>query len=1112
MGHSSTTTNTSTSRGFRRLLLALLIGVICLLVLVSGLLLFVRFGVDGERLAAFAMPKAEAALGKRIEYASMRLEWLTGTMARVSLTDVRISDRKLPHTWVRLASAVFEMDLLSLLKGTIGIQLARLTEPVVFIPPGSSWAQQAPAETSGTRRGPPVLLAPVVERLEITQAKVVLGSPENARGEARTLLSNIDITGTQLSPFGVSNFSIRGIAPAGDHDGSFHLSGSASATPLSAKEWKGDVRALVSDFPLSTVRVVASRFGRDLPITEGLLNLDLAFKGEPSHFDLSCDTGLSKLVVAPGRVFLRKVPVESARFRGTANRTGDTLLINLSEIAVPGLSLAAEAKVAPLDSPDAMLTVTLKKADLELSSIFPFIPLNLLRPEDRDRLKEAGLTGHIVLTGGQWSGKLADFVERFNQGTILLDALLDKVSGFIPGVGLRVANATGQIRYSADEVLFRSVSLTVGSSPIVLNGWIQNLQTKPKIDLFLNMTAQAQDLSPILESPVLRQRLEPWLGFVTEPTGSISLTLDIKGDLYRPDMKGRLQVDDVGCRVKGLPLPVKKLAGTINFRRSEAVFSEVRGQMGDSPFELSGSVSPDSVEVTADGKFNPVDIKPWIPASWGLSGNVPVSVTLKGKNPSLNFSFNADLKANGLRAGSFIDKRPGVPLRIEASGTRDSQGISVEEAYLVFNQTRISAKLNMNDRGSIALFVNLPPRGIQTDDIVRLTDPQLDLQPGGRLEGDAVIKSSTENPGDASIEANLTLSHVTLRLPGMYKRTEGLTGTIFRRAKSVNITIERARVGSSLIQGTMAIADLETPKLDINLESPFLDTTDFTAPAGVIPKMTWGEWIRLSPLITFLARSRGTGTIKIVKGKTAVRTFSNFEAHLEGANGLIRATKWQMGYADGIIRGSALFDIRNTTQKPLAIDFQGDHLRMERVLPSDPDRMRIESDMVTEGHMEWKLGNTSPENNGMYKTGTIEVRLHDGVIHRFEVLSKIFSLINLGSLVRGRLPDVISQGLSFQRLTWRMEVFDTKWKIKELKLLSDAARIDSSGMYFSGQDRLDFKVDVSPLVGLDALVSGLFGNLLTNDGKILTTTFRVRGLYGSPDVRLEPFESLSQGN
>jgi len=355
-----------------------------------------------------------------------------------------------------------------------------------------------------------------------------------------------------------------------------------------------------------------------------------------------------------------------------------------------------------------------------------------------------------------------------------------------------------------------------------------------------------------------------------------------------------------------------------------------------------------------------------------------------------------------------------------------------------------------------------------------------------------------------------------LHIPGFHKRTEGITGSIHRRAKSMNVNLERAKVGSSLIKGTMSIADFDNPKVDITLESSFLDTTDFTAPPGTIPKLTWGEWIRVNPVFRFLAKSRGIGLVKITKGKTELRTFSNFQAQFEGANGIIRSPKWQMNYADGTVRGRALSDIRLSTQTPLTLDFQADQLKIDRVMLSDSNRIKVEGDMLAEGHMEWHLGNINPENNGMYKTGTVEVRLHNGVIHRFDILSKIFSLVNLGSILRGRLPDVISQGLPYQRLTWKMEAFDNKWKIKDLKLEADAARINATGMYFSGQDRVDFKVDVSPLVGLDTIVSGLFGNLIAKDGKILTTSYRVRGLSSSPDLRMElrsePLETDKAGN
>jgi hypothetical protein len=172
---------------------------------------------------------------------------------------------------------------------------------------------------------------------------------------------------------------------------------------------------------------------------------------------------------------------------------------------------------------------------------------------------------------------------------------------------------------------------------------------------------------------------------------------------------------------------------------------------------------------------------------------------------------------------------------------------------------------------------------------------------------------------------------------------------------------------------------------------------------------------------------------------------------------------------------------------------------MERMmLSADPDKVRVGGRVLTEGHIEWKLG-PGKENHGLHKTGTVEVSVKDGVIYRFEILSKIFSMVNLGSILRGRLPDIISQGLPFYRLTWSMDVFNDKWKVKDLKLLSDSARMDASGMYFSGQDRMDFKVDVSPLVGIDTIVSGLFGN----EGKTLTATVRVRGSPEDPDVRLE---------
>ena len=100
-----------------------------------------------------------------------------------------------------------------------------------------------------------------------------------------------------------------------------------------------------------------------------------------------------------------------------------------------------------------------------------------------------------------------------------------------------------------------------------------------------------------------------------------------------------------------------------------------------------------------------------------------------------------------------------------------------------------------------------------------------------------------------------------------------------------------------------------------------------------------------------------------------------------------------MKFAEGTLRGNALFDIKANTKKPLELEFQGDNLKIQRILVDDPEKVSLEGSLLLDGHLEWNT-TAKKENNGIYKTGAMEARLRDGTIHRFEILSKIFSLIN----------------------------------------------------------------------------------------------------------------------
>jgi len=1090
----------------RRIAGVALLFVLCLVLIGAGLACFVRIGFDGNRVARLLLPRLGAALDMSISYSSAQLTWISAGTGMITLGDLKIADPKDRAVLLHVPTTQIEVSFSRILSRTILLSHVRLIHPTLIVDSKPRDAELAPESPSRGMRS--LYFFPVITGLDLVDGQVLVREAREKAKAGSAILSGIHLRASEISLFGIKGLDARGYARGGQQAGTFEISGALESTSLEGREWQGKVSVRLSSFPVGSLHALVGHFGYDFPLTAGTTDFTGQVGGKTGNWKASADLNLHRAVVSPNGMFLKPVLIEAAATRFSAELVNDVIQLGFSEVGLPGMQIAGEVTAGDIWAADPSLTIALRKADLNLERLSPFIPVSFMRKEDRDRLVDAGLKGHVLVTGGAWSGRLSDLTQGLNlQGTMVLDASLNRVSGFIPGFGIQLTNATGQIRLNAEEMQLNGISLTLGNSPIVLNGRFTDLRTSPRVDLFVSMDADAQDLEPVLTNRLVAARLEQWTERLLEPSGGVSVTLDLKGPLDSPALKGQISFNDFQCRIAGLALPLKKINGSVRFRSSVASVSEIKGNLGNSPASLKGKVTAQGMELIGDLQLAPADLRKLgvLPEGLVISRSVPLSVEVKGKPAQLRFSGLVDLNETALGLGHIIKKRAGVPLQIEASGVRDDRGISVEDAYVVLGPIRIAARATIKDGGELNAVLNLPANGVQTDAMIAFTDPVLELQRGGRLEGDAVIR--TEKSGESVLDTNLQMNYLSLRFPGFHKRTEGITGLLRLRGHTLQLTVERARTGSSIMSGSLVMTGFERPKLEVTLDYSFLDTTDFTAPPGSVSTMTWGEWIRSNALIRLLAGSKGTGFVKVAKGKTATRTFSDFRANVESGEGLMKVPSWQLNFADGIIHGTALFDIRANTKKPLTLQLQADKLRMERVMMSDPEWLRVEGEMTAAGELEWKTS-TSRENYGVHKTGNIEVHVRHGVVNRFDILSKLFSLVNLGAITKGRLPDLIGEGLPFQSLSWNMDVFDSKWKVKDMKLIADAARVDSSGMYFADQDKIDFRVDISPLVGLDNIVSGLLGNLLPREGKLLTTTFRIRGLYTSPDVRLEPFQQF----
>lgn len=1092
----------------KKILISVFVGFIAVICLVAGFAAGLRFLIQGPDFKNFIVSKLRTSLTSSASIDQLNYKWTSLTSALIESKGIKIGQASTDPLEISISKMELSLDLRGIVSGNLEIDFLNISNPKIII--DSRSLKTVLEEPSSKSRFRP-FLNPIIKSFRMIDATIINKKKTGSHVNYETLLSKIECSAGNLSISGVERFEAHGFTVDGNRTGRVELSGNVEMLTEAEETFrkKSFVKFRLLDYPTYPVSHLISGLYPNLPILRSAANANIQITGAWEFWKGSGTLELTNFSPTGNKSGSRTMTDRiSASMEG--HRNAETVSISIQSLSAPGIEASIETSFHNLGSGNAYASMNVKKAEINLDEAIKVAPLKLLSQADQDRILNAGIKGKIKILSGSWNHSLTSSEKTKPFWTdLVLDATLKDVTAFLPGLGVPIENSSGSFRFNSNEALFKGINLTIGSSPIVMNGWLSNLSTKPKIDLFVSMKAQATDLTQIISSKAWGEKFDPYLKWIQDPIGSVSVTMDLKGDLEKPSMKGQIDLDDLSFKTDSISLPFRKISGSLRFRPSSVSTTGIKGFVGDSPFELKGILSEKETQANLEIKLNAADVRKssLLGSGWSLAGTAPLTINAKGRLPDLNFSGNLDLKGLIIAKESWLRKPAGVALNFEFSGYKNTEGWTLDDAYLVSDSSRISIRGQIRDDSRIYASLNLPPKGIPTSDLIWITDPALELQSGGRIEGDVVLKKDRNQ--DADIDASFTLNHVSLRLPKARKRTEGITGTLQLKGKTLQLNVERSRTGSSLISADILITDFSQPRYKAAFDCDFFDLTDFTDQSGQAPTMSWIEWIRSSQVIKFLNQSRGSISLKIAKGKTAYRTFSDFRAEFEGAIGMLTVPKWQMNFADGTLRGTASLDLRPTTTRPLKIEFQGDQLNFDRIFVSDPNRVKLDGEVTSQGYMEWRI-RSGLENGGIYKTGNMEVRVTNGVIYRFEILSKIFSLINLGSILRGRLPDMIGQGLPFQTMNWKMDVFDNKWKVKDLKFHSDAAQINASGMYFSDQGRVDFKVDVAPLVGFDTILSGLFGNLITRDGKILNTTFRVRGLSNSPDVRLEPFENLKQ--
>lgn len=145
--------------------------------------------------------------------------------------------------------------------------------------------------------------------------------------------------------------------------------------------------------------------------------------------------------------------------------------------------------------------------------------------------------------------------------------------------------------------------------------------------------------------------------------------------------------------------------------------------------------------------------------------------------------------------------------------------------------------------------------------------------------------------------------------------------------------------------------------------------------------------------------------------------------------------------------------------------------------------------------------------------GNMSVKVYDGNLHRFTLLSRLLGFIDLRSWITANVPDPRIAGVQFRTLTADFKGDQGVFYTDNLKLDGPVMDIVASGNVNLDQSTLDMKIGMIPFNTVNWLLSSVpvvGENVAGGTKSIIAAYFNVRGPISDPSVTPAPITSVAE--
>ena len=545
-----------------------------------------------------------------------------------------------------------------------------------------------------------------------------------------------------------------------------------------------------------------------------------------------------------------------------------------------------------------------------------------------------------------------------------------------------------------------------------------------------------------------------------------------------------------------LPGSLKAAEGNFNITSENISMTDVQTRIHDTSLTVSGTLKDylknlSLVDVKFKGEIGP-DVTRWVADAFNISPLLrlkpPISV------PSAHLTWNNQQQVTF--SGDLSIKKEH---KITTDFSVSTEKFVMEKLIIQDQVSNASIKLGQKNRIMDVLFAG----NLQKETLDNILEKNEILK--GQMNGDFYAHVLLDHPFNSSVKGVLAVKNLVF--PRMMKPSFIINELSLRTKKDI-LQVESARLalGDSAfdLKGNVNLSAAE-PKLDmeffadvLNLDQLKQDLDNGTIKSQKQPsEKSWMYMVR------------GIMRAKIKKLTYAGLTWEPFEADIR-----FRDEAAVVSITDANVCGITTLGNLEIGPRELTIDLKPSAQNQE-LNPSVrcllDKSAKIVGDFNLEGNIRAKgTAQTLMQNtNGDLKFYVSKGRSYAG--RNFKILIKIFSILNVTEIFRGKLPNYESEGFAFNSIRADADIQNGKLVLKEMIIDGTSMNIVSEGYIDMINKRMDVTALVAPLKTIDFFIkrTPLIKDIL--GGSLISIPVGIKGHLENPNVTPLPPSKVGEG-